>query len=94
MHQNAPSNMVNQRDQITGMNRGSFPLTYIGCPSTHSKKKKKNYVELIDKIRGRLQTYKGRLLYYEGKEVLIKNMLQSVPLYVLSVVAPPKSVIK
>lgn len=74
------------------MERGEFPLKILGCPITRSKKKKEDFAEVTDKTKGKLQAWKGRLLSYGGKEVLLKNVLQSVPIYVLSTLVPPKSV--
>lgn len=75
MHQNTSSNVVRQMEKITGMNRGSFPLKYLDFPLSYSKKKKEDYLDLIEKIRGKLHALKKRLLSYRGKEVLIKSVL-------------------
>ncbi|KAG5620342.1 hypothetical protein H5410_005560 [Solanum commersonii] len=54
--------------------RGSFPLNYLGCPIGHAKKKK---------------DWKGRLLSFGGKPVLINHVLQSIPIYFLFAICPP-----
>ncbi|XP_060210732.1 uncharacterized protein LOC132637695 [Lycium barbarum] len=36
-------------ENITGFSRGIFPFTYLGCPVTHSRKRKADYNELIRK---------------------------------------------
>lgn len=73
--------------------RGSFPLNYLGCPIGHAKKKKVHYSELIKKIQSILQDWKGRLLSFGGKPLLINHVLQSIPIYLLSTINPPKCVI-
>ncbi|XP_049414633.1 uncharacterized protein LOC125877356 [Solanum stenotomum] len=85
--------IVQEVEDTTGFMRGSFPLTYLGCPIGHAKKKKVHYSELIKKIQCKLQVWKGRLLSFGGKAVLINHVLQSIPIYLLSVVCPPKCVI-
>nr|XP_016458897.1 PREDICTED: uncharacterized protein LOC107782527 [Nicotiana tabacum] len=41
----------------------------------------------------KLQSWKGKLLFVRGKVVLITNVLQSIPIHMLSVVNPPNYVI-
>lgn len=62
-------------------------LKYLSFPLSHSKNKKEYYANLIDKI-------KSRLLSCGGKEILIKRVLQSIPIYILPAIVPPKSVVK
>ncbi|XP_060177905.1 uncharacterized protein LOC132607846 [Lycium barbarum] len=82
-----------QVETITGFVRGHFPFTYLGVPITHARKKKVDYTELLKKIKDRLQTWKGKLLSYGGKAVLITSVLQSIPIHVLSAIRPPKCVV-
>lgn len=63
-------------------------------PITHARKRKEHYSKLLDKIKGRLQSWKGRMLLYGGTEVLLVSVLQSIPIYVLSAITPPMCVIK
>ncbi|XP_060183338.1 uncharacterized protein LOC132613336 [Lycium barbarum] len=80
-------------ENITGFKRGTFPFTHLGCPVTHSRKRKTDYNDLIQKVKNRLQTWKGRLLSFGGKVVLINNVLMSKPIHLLSAIKPPKCVI-
>lgn len=66
MHHNTSSNMGSQMEQITEINRGSFPLKYLECPLSNFNKKKEYYVDLIEKIRFKLQTWKHKFLSYGG----------------------------
>ncbi|XP_059311001.1 uncharacterized protein LOC132062444 [Lycium ferocissimum] len=76
--------------QITGFNRDQFPLKYLGCPIFHTRRKKMYYNDLIKKVKNKLQSWKGRLLSYGGKAVLISSVLQSIPVYSLSAIVPTK----
>lgn len=58
------------------------------------KEKKEHYDDLLDRVKSKLQAWKGKLLSYGGKEVLLKNVLQSIPIYVLLAIVPSKSVFK
>ncbi|XP_060210626.1 uncharacterized protein LOC132637573 [Lycium barbarum] len=82
-----------QVETITGFVRGHFPFTYHGVPITHARKRKVDYTELLKKIKYRLQTWKGKLLSYGGKAVMITSVLQSIPIHVLSAIRPPKCVV-
>ncbi|XP_059284862.1 uncharacterized protein LOC132038160 [Lycium ferocissimum] len=58
-----------------------------------SRKRKEYYSDLIKRMKGRLHSWKGKLLSFGGKAVLIKSVLQTMPLHLLSVLAPPKCVL-
>lgn len=80
-------------DRCTGISRGPFPFTYLGCPIIHAKKRRSDYNELIKKVKNKLQTWKGKILSYGGKATLIYSVLQSIPIPTLSAIVPPKCVI-
>ncbi|KAG5630931.1 hypothetical protein H5410_002648 [Solanum commersonii] len=84
LHQNVAVVVATQVEQITGMD----------APITHARKSKEHYSELLNKIKGRLQSWKGIMLSYGGKEVLLVSVLQSIPIYVLSPITLPMCVIK
>ncbi|XP_060182357.1 uncharacterized protein LOC132612025 [Lycium barbarum] len=46
--------LIQQVENITGFKRGTFPFTYLGCPITHSRKRKADYNDLIKKVKNRL----------------------------------------
>ncbi|KAG5610553.1 hypothetical protein H5410_021834 [Solanum commersonii] len=81
---------VQMLEEITSFWKGSFPLTYLGCPIGQ---KNIHFKELTKKIQNKLQMWKGKLLSYGGKEVLINHVLQSIHVYLLSAIRPPKCVI-
>ncbi|KAH0718271.1 hypothetical protein KY285_014302 [Solanum tuberosum] len=81
-------------EEITGVGKGTFPFKYLGCPIFHSRKEKVYYNELIKKVKDKLQNWKGRLLSYGGKAVLINSVLQSMPIYLLSALFPTKYTIE
>ncbi|XP_060195246.1 uncharacterized protein LOC132624493 [Lycium barbarum] len=57
------------------------------------QKRRLYYADVIKKVKDRLQAWKGRILSYGGKAVLIASVLQSIPIHLLSVIVPPKCVI-
>ncbi|KAK6781273.1 hypothetical protein RDI58_023457 [Solanum bulbocastanum] len=94
LHQNIAMEIPILVEQCVGMNKGSFSMKYLGCPITHTRKKKEYYAELIERVKDKLQSWKGRMLSYGGKEVLLSSVLQSIPIYVLSVITPSICMIK
>ncbi|XP_059310014.1 uncharacterized protein LOC132061173 [Lycium ferocissimum] len=77
-------------ERMLGFTRGMFPFKYLGCPIFYSRKRKVYYNDLIKRVKDRLQNWKGRLLSFGGKVVLINSVLQSMPMYLLSAMAPTK----
>jgi len=68
-------------------------LTYLGCPIGHARKRKSHFSDIMKKVQSKIQAWKGKLLSFGGKSVLINNVLQSIPIYLLSAITPPKCVI-
>ncbi|XP_060211883.1 uncharacterized protein LOC132639457 [Lycium barbarum] len=60
----------------------------------HARKKKIFYKDVMKKVIDKLQAWKGKLLSFGGKAVLINSVLQSNPVYLLSAMVPSKCVIK
>ncbi|XP_047261007.1 uncharacterized protein LOC124894352, partial [Capsicum annuum] len=89
MHHLADPVVMERVQLVTGISRQEFPLTYLGCPIFYSKRNMSFYSDLIQKVLGRLQSWKGKLLSHGGRAVLICYVLQSMPIHLLSAVDPP-----
>ncbi|XP_060190628.1 uncharacterized protein LOC132619879 [Lycium barbarum] len=94
MHEKVANDLSQDVHQISGFNRGEFPFTYLGCPIFHVMRQKLFYKDMLKKVRDKLQAWKGKLLLFGRKSVLITSVLQSIPIYLLSAMVPPKCVIK
>ncbi|XP_059288380.1 uncharacterized protein LOC132041687 [Lycium ferocissimum] len=90
MYKTCAMSLVQDVTQITGFTRGEFLFKYLGCPIFHSKKKKAYYNDLIKKVKDKLQNWKGKLLSFGGKLVLIDSVLLSMPMYLLFAMVPHK----
>ncbi|KAG5632543.1 hypothetical protein H5410_004260, partial [Solanum commersonii] len=55
-YMNTSAQLVGLVDRYTGFTRGQFPLSYLGCPITHANKRKRDYNELISKVKKKLQS--------------------------------------
>ena len=69
---------------------GAFPIKYLGIPLHFDKLSREDLQFLIDKILARIVGWRGKLLSYLGKIILIKTCLASIPLYLLSFLEFPK----
>ena len=59
-----------------------------------SRAKKQSFVYIKERIRKRLQGWKEKLLSQAGREVLIKSVIQAIPIYSMSCFKLPKGLIK
>ena len=69
---------------------GSFPFTYLGIPLHYNKLKREDIQPVVDKIIKRIAGWKGKLLSYGGRLILLKSCLASIPTYLMSVIKFPK----
>src|SRR4051812_1069778 len=70
--------------------KGSFPIKYLGIPLHHEKLSREDIQPLIDKIIKRIASWRGKLLTYRGRLILIQACLASIPIYLLSFFKFPK----
>jgi len=69
-----------------------LPCTYLGIPLGANMRKVSSWQPVIEKIQGRLNTWKGTCLSRAGRLVLIKAVLNSLPIYYLSLFKLPNKV--
>jgi len=61
-----------------------LPFKYLGMVIGGNPRRMEFWNPIVDKIRSRLATWKGRLLSMTGRLCLIKSVLSSLPLFYLS----------
>lgn len=71
---------------------GILPFTYLGCSVLYGRRRVVHYEELLRKIVRRIGSWHNKFLTFRGKLILVKHVLHSMPLYLLSVLNPPKKV--
>lgn len=75
--------------------RVGFPLRYyLGLPLSIRRLKRLHYQPLIDKGAGRLAAWKGRNLTTAGRVCLVKSVLFSQPVFLLTAFKPPSEVLE
>jgi hypothetical protein len=60
---------------------GKFPLRYLGIPLHYDKLKREDLQPPLDKLIKRVAGWRGRLLAYSSRLVLIKTYLSSISVY-------------
>nr|XP_016481275.1 PREDICTED: uncharacterized protein LOC107802317 [Nicotiana tabacum] len=58
MHSKVSGTLVNSVAAITGLSKGSFPFTYLGCPIFYTRRRKNYYNDLIQKVKAKLHSWK------------------------------------
>ena len=79
--------------QILSCKIECFPLNYLGVPLHHSKLRKEDLQPLVNKLIKKAAGWRGRLLSHAAKLELVKSVLASIPIYLMSVIKFPKWVI-
>ncbi|KAA3484860.1 reverse transcriptase [Gossypium australe] len=93
----SPKTSSSQRrnfDDLFGMNVIEKLDKYLSLPLPIGKKKKIAFIEVTNGLSCRINSWTKRLLSYDGKEVFIKAVLQSIPIYALSIFLALKGVIE
>lgn len=79
---------------ILGFNTSSLPSKYLGAPLTNAAIKHSSWREMLDIIETKMSNWTHLSLNISRRLVLIKYVLQSLPIYLFSVLAAPKWVLK
>jgi hypothetical protein len=90
---NLPDSIAREFAQVFCCNLGSFPFKYLGVPLHFGKQRKEDLQPVIDQIIKKISGWRGKLISYEGKLILIRACLASIPTYLMSVLKFPKWVI-
>jgi hypothetical protein len=69
---------------------GEFPIKYLGIPLHYDKLRRADLQPLIDKILKRIAGWRGKLLSYAARLLLIRTCLASIPVYLFSFLKFPK----
>ncbi|XP_071918841.1 uncharacterized protein [Coffea arabica] len=81
-------------ERVTGFTWQPFPIRYLGFPLYFGRCKSSYYAAVCQSILGRVLSWKSKFLSAEGKMVLIKHVLSSMPVHLLSAAVIPSSLFK
>eukprot|EP00253_Pinus_taeda_P010995 PITA_10995 len=89
---NTPEAIKTHLTRTLGFRQGDLPTKYLGNQLDIHPTRMKNWQEVIDKIKKRLASWSFRSLNIASRIVLLKSVLQSIPIYPLSIRAASKGV--
>lgn len=67
---------------------------YLGLPSLIGRNKKDILKFIKDKIVKRVQSWSHKFLSRAGREILLKNVIQAIPTFAMSVFMLPRELVK
>lgn len=71
----------------------TLPITYLGVPLTYKKLLIRDWAPLVRHFESRLSMWKGSCHSYAGRLVLIKSVLYSLPVYLMSLFKMPTTLV-
>eukprot|EP00253_Pinus_taeda_P015299 PITA_15299 len=78
--------------RLLGFKQGDLPTKYLGNILDYSSKRLKNWQGILNKLTNRMANWTFRTLNIAGRIVLVKSVLQAIPIYPLSSMAVPQGV--
>ncbi|XP_055824413.1 uncharacterized protein LOC129892924 [Solanum dulcamara] len=90
---NTPSDIVDRVSKITGYNCTNGPITYLGCPLYIGGQRIIYFTSIVSKVISRIRGWQTKVLSYGGRVTLVKSVLQSIPIHLLSAISPTKTTI-
>ncbi|KAL2223898.1 UNVERIFIED_CONTAM: putative mitochondrial protein [Sesamum indicum] len=88
-----PLSQLQEVQYVMGYQLKYLPVTYLGVPLYKGNRKACLFDSLISRIRDMLQGWAMTNLSHGGRLALIRSVLQAMPLHLLQVIHPPKSVL-
>ncbi|XP_016177607.1 uncharacterized protein LOC107619884 [Arachis ipaensis] len=89
---NCDQEWVEQVYGLLGCKQAGLPIQYLGISLGANPRLVKTWKPIIDKAEKKLSLWKAKVLNKAGKLVLIKSVLNSLPIYYLSLYKMPKAV--
>lgn len=77
-----------------GGQRATFPISYLGLPLTLGRLKLVHLQPILDKAKAKVAGWQGKLLTPGGRRELVRSVLSSMPVYLLTALKIPKQFIK
>ncbi|XP_040990910.1 uncharacterized protein LOC121238132 [Juglans microcarpa x Juglans regia] len=79
--------------RISSFSEGSFPVKYLGAPLVSGRMKVIHFDGLIHRIRSQLKGWQTKFLSSGAHLLLLRHIVASVPIHLLSVLYAPKAVV-
>ncbi|KAL0928209.1 hypothetical protein M5K25_000081 [Dendrobium thyrsiflorum] len=89
---NALSNRINEIKRICGFNSNNLPIKYLGTPLYKGRKKNQLFDDIFTACQKKLTSWYSSFLSFGGRLVLIKSVLNSIPIFILHTLHPSVTV--
>ena len=89
---NCSKNIVDNLRASFGCLLSSLPIIYLGIPLGANPQRVSTWRPIVDKIEKKLSGWRANLLSKAGRLVLIKMVLNSLPIYYLGLFKMPKTI--
>ncbi|XP_049348177.1 uncharacterized protein LOC125812743 [Solanum verrucosum] len=93
-----PSNAFRTTSDIIkkyiGIHQKEAPITYLGCPLFIGRPRIIYFSEMVNKVVNRITGWQSQMLGYGGKATLIKHVLHTLLIHLLSAISSPSTTIK
>ena len=89
---NTPQEVQEATASSLQVNLVQYPTKYLGINFKLRGRRVEDYQDVIDRVQGKLQGWKAKLLSQAGRATLIAFVLQAMPLYSFSCFQIPKSI--
>ncbi|XP_016169174.1 uncharacterized protein LOC107611795 [Arachis ipaensis] len=86
------SGLMGTTCRVLGCKDVTLPVKYLGVPLGANLRLVKTWKPIIDKVEEKLSLWKAKALNKAGKLVLIKSVLNSLPVYYLSLYKMPRAI--
>ncbi|XP_021980432.1 uncharacterized protein LOC110876573 [Helianthus annuus] len=84
---------ISRMASVVGCKKGDFPFSYLGIPLGANMNRVNNWDPIVKIFKNRLASWKAHTLSIGGQVVLIKLVLESLPIYYLSISKAPGKVV-
>ncbi|XP_016170077.1 uncharacterized protein LOC107612834 [Arachis ipaensis] len=91
---NCSQKWVDRMCGLLGYQAAALPVKYLGINLGANPRLVKTWKPVIDKVEEKLSLWKAKILSKAGKLVLIKSVINSLPIYYLSLYKMPVAVAK
>jgi len=90
---NVPDHLKQTITNILGVQVVLGTGKYLGLPSMIGRNRNATFAYIKDRVWQKINSWSGKCLSKAGREVMIKYVLQAIPLYVLSIFYLPTTLI-
>ncbi|KAL9670829.1 hypothetical protein QQ045_008387 [Rhodiola kirilowii] len=91
---NVPDEVRSSKSNMLGVRQVDQVSKYLGLPISFSHNRMKLFRFVIEKVWKKVQGWKEKTLSMAGKEVLIKAVIQAIPMYAMMCYKLPDSLVR